>query len=85
MGYRDDGEDDRRVDRCARCDAIVFAEPAGSCHTNANTACEWCGMTMPDLPVVDDDYFKCGYESRPSSQVWWLLPPREINDPAVSL
>ena len=57
MGYRGDGEDDRRFTRCARCDAIVFAEPASSCHTNANIMCELCGIAMPDLPVVDDDYF----------------------------
>lgn len=57
MGYRGDGEDDRRFVRCARCDAIVFAEPAGGGHANANTMCDLCGMRMPDLPVVDSDYF----------------------------
>jgi hypothetical protein len=57
MGYRGNGEDDRQVARCAKCDAIVFAEPAGSSHTNANIACALCGMTMPDLPFVDSDYF----------------------------
>jgi hypothetical protein len=57
MGYRGSGEGDRRFARCARCDAIVFAEPAGSYHTNANIACELCGMTMPELPFVDSDYF----------------------------
>ena len=57
MGYRGNGEDDRRFARCARCAAIVFAEPAGSCHTNADIMCELCGITMPDLPFVDSDYF----------------------------
>ena len=57
MGYRGDGEDDRWFARCARCDAIVFAEPAGSCHTTANIMCELCRMTMPNLPFVDSDYF----------------------------
>ena len=57
MGYRGDGEDDRRFARCARCDAIVFAEPAGSYNTNANIACELCGITMPDMPFVDSNYF----------------------------
>ena len=56
MGYRGNGEDDRRFARCARCDAIVF-EPTSSCHTNANIACELCGMMMPDLPFMDSDYF----------------------------
>jgi hypothetical protein len=57
MGYRGDGEDDRRFARCAGCRAIIFAEPAGSCRTNANIACELCGLMTPDLPVVDGDYF----------------------------
>jgi hypothetical protein len=57
MSFRGDGEDERRVARCARCAAIVFAEPAGSCHTDANTICELCGITMLDLPFVDGDYF----------------------------
>jgi hypothetical protein len=57
MGYRGDSEDDRQFARCARSDAIVFAEPANSCHTDANTMCELCGMMMPDLPFVDSDYF----------------------------
>ena len=57
MGYRGNGADDRRFARCSRCDAIVFAEPAGSCHTNTNIMCELCGMTMHDLPFVDSDYF----------------------------
>ena len=57
MGYRGNGEDDRRFARCARCDAIVFAEPAGSCHANSNAMCALCGMTMHDLPFVDSDYF----------------------------
>jgi hypothetical protein len=57
MGYRGNGEDDRQVARCAKCDAIVFAEPAGSSHTNANIACALCGMSMPDPPFVDSDYF----------------------------
>ena len=57
MGYRGNGEDDRRFARCVRCDAMVFAEPAGSCHNNANTMCALCGIAMPDLPVVDSDYF----------------------------
>lgn len=57
MGYRGNGEDNRPFARCARCDAIVFGETAGSCHTNANIGCELCGIEMPDLPVVDSDYF----------------------------
>lgn len=57
MGYRDNGEDDRRFARCARCDAMVFAELAGSCHTNATIVCDLCGIAIPDLPVVDSDYF----------------------------
>ena len=57
MGYRGKGEDDRRFARCATCDAIVFAEPTGSCRTITNIACELCGMTMPDMPFVDGDYF----------------------------
>ena len=57
MGYRGDVEDDRRFARCARCEAIVFAEPARSCHTAANITCELCGMAMRDLPFVDSDYF----------------------------
>jgi len=57
MGYRGNGEDERRTARCASCDAIVFAEPAGSCDTFANTMCELCGMSMPDLSFVDSDYF----------------------------
>ena len=57
MGYRGNGEDDGRFARCVRCDAIVFAEPTGSCRTNASIMCELCGMTMPDLPFVDSDYF----------------------------
>ena len=36
---------------------MVFAEHAGSCHNNANTMCALCGIAMPDLPVVDSDYF----------------------------
>ena len=55
MGYRGDEEDDRR--RCARCDAIVWAEPKGSCHTNASTECALCDIAMPGLPFVDSDYF----------------------------
>ena len=70
MGYRGNGEDDRRFARCARCNAIVFAEPAGCCHTKANTACTLCGMTMPDLPVVDSDYFNVVMRvGRPLSRV----------------
>ena len=57
MGYRGDGEDDRRFARCARCDAIVFAEPTGSGHSHANIVCDLCGIAMPDLPLVDNDYF----------------------------
>ena len=57
MGHRGDGEDDRRVARCSACDAIVFAERAGSGHITASIICELCGMTMPDLPFVDSDYF----------------------------
>jgi len=57
MGYRGNGEDDRRFARCARCDAIVFAEPAGSCNTYAKIGCELCGIAMPELPFVDSDYF----------------------------
>ena len=57
MGYRGNGEDERRIARCASCDAMVFAELARSCHTNATIMCELCGMTMPDLPFVDSDYF----------------------------
>ena len=70
MGYRGNGDDDRRIGRCARCDAIVFSEPAGSCHINANIACELCGMTMPDLPFVDSDYFNVVMRvGRPLSRV----------------
>jgi hypothetical protein len=57
MGYRGNGDDERRTARCARCDAIVFAEPAGRCDTFADIMCELCGMTMPVLPFVDSDYF----------------------------
>jgi hypothetical protein len=75
MGYRGDGEDDRQFARCARCDAIVFAEPAGSSDTFANSMCELCCMTMPDLPFVDSDYFN-GYESWPSARAGRAAPPR---------
>jgi hypothetical protein len=57
MGYRGSGEDDRRFARCATCDAIVFAAPEGSCHTNASTVCALCDIGMPSLPVMDSDYF----------------------------
>lgn len=57
MGYRGNGEDDRRFARCARCNAIALAGPAGSCHTAAHIVCELCRMTMPDLPFADGDYF----------------------------
>lgn len=57
MGYRGDGEDDRWVDRCARCDAIAFAEPADSNCSHTNVVCDLCGIAMPDLPFVDNDYF----------------------------
>ena len=57
MGYRGNDEGERWFMRCARCDAMVIAEPAGSGHTNANIVCDLCGMKMPNLPVVDDDYF----------------------------
>jgi hypothetical protein len=57
MGYRGNGEDERRTARCAGCDAIVFADPASSCHASANIMCELCGTAMPDLPFVDNDYF----------------------------
>lgn len=57
MGYRGNGDDDRRFARCARCDAIVFAEPTGSCHTSADIMCLSCGTAMPDLPFVDSAYF----------------------------
>jgi hypothetical protein len=57
MGYRGNGEDDRRFARCARCDAIAWAEPAGSCHTDANTVCALCGMNRADLPFANSDYF----------------------------
>ena len=36
---------------------MVFAEPAGSCCTNASIVCALCGIAMPDLPFVDSDYF----------------------------
>ena len=57
MGYGGDEEDKRRIVRCARCDAMVFPELAGSGHADASTVCDLCGMKMPDLPVVDSDYF----------------------------
>ena len=57
MGYRGDEEDEQRIARCARCDAMVFARPTGRCHTDAYTVCVLCGLTIPDLPVVDSDYF----------------------------
>ena len=81
MGYRDNGEDDRRFARCARCDAMVFAELAGSCHTNATIVCDLCGIAIPDLPVVDSDYFNVGYESWPSPRACCAVPPREITIP----
>jgi hypothetical protein len=56
MGYRGE-EDEERIARCSRCDAMVFAELAGSGRIDANTVCELCGLTIPDLPVVDSDYF----------------------------
>jgi hypothetical protein len=55
--YRHSKEDERRIVRCAACDAMVFAEIAGFGRVDANTVCTMCGMTMPDLPVVDGDYF----------------------------
>ena len=56
MGYQGE-EDEQRIARCSRCDAMVFAELAGSGRIDANTVCELCGLTIPDLPVVDSDYF----------------------------
>ncbi len=56
MGYLGK-ENEQRIARCARCDAMVFAEPAGSGRIDANTVCELCSLTIPDLPVVDSDYF----------------------------
>ena len=34
-GLRGDEEDGLRFARCARCDAMVFAGPMGSCHADA--------------------------------------------------
>ena len=55
--YRHSEEDERRIVRCAACDAMVFAENAGSGHTDANTVCALCGVAIADLPFVDCDYF----------------------------
>ena len=64
MGYRGNGEDDRRFARCARCDAIAWEAPAGSCHTDANTVCALCGMNRADLPFANSDYFVVREEFR---------------------
>ena len=56
-GYRHSEKDERRILRCAACDAMVFAENAGSGHTDANTVCALCGVAIADLPFVDCDYF----------------------------
>ena len=70
MGYRGNGEDDRRFALCARCDAIAWEGPAGSCHTDANTVCALCGMNRADLPFVDSDYFNVAMRvGRPPGRV----------------
>jgi hypothetical protein len=76
MGYRGNGEDDRRFARCARCDAIVWAEPAGSRHTDASTVCGMCGMSMSDLAFVDSDYFNV--IMRVSRATGHVLRPRRL-------
>ena len=50
-------EDERRILRCATCDATVFAEIACAGHTDANTVCALCGMSTADPPFVDSGYF----------------------------
>jgi hypothetical protein len=50
-------EDERRILRCATCDATVVAEIACAGRADANTVCVLCGMTMADLPFEGRDYF----------------------------
>lgn len=50
-------EDERRILRCATCDATVFAEIACAGRVDANTVCALCGMTMDDLPFEGGNYF----------------------------
>ena len=57
MTYRRNEGDERRIARCARCDAIVFEEIASASLFDVNITCAFCGMMMLDLPIVDSDYF----------------------------
>ena len=55
--YRHSEEDERRIVRCAACDARVFAEIACAGRADANTVCALCGVAIADLPLVDSNYF----------------------------
>jgi hypothetical protein len=57
MSYCRNEEDERRILRCATCDATVFVEIARVGGADANTVCALCGMTMADLPFEGGDYF----------------------------
>jgi len=57
MGYSLNEEDERRISRCARSAATVFAEIAFAIHTDANAVCAVCGLTMVDPSFVGSDYF----------------------------
>ena len=55
--YRRSEEGERRLVRCAVCDATVIAEIAGVGRADANTVCASCGMTQVASPFEGCDYF----------------------------
>ena len=55
--YWSNEEDERRILRCATCDATVFAEVTCVGRADANTVCALCGMTLVDSPFEGSDYF----------------------------
>ena len=55
--HRHSEEDERRILRCAVCEATVVAEVACAGWADANTVCASCGKTQVDSPFEGGDYF----------------------------